>query len=80
MALFFLFFLSIFFISLYNMLTLKICVGVFSGSFIARMWTMSCCIAGLRIELLALILPFISPFFCLLRLNLCHSFLRNCTR
>ena len=29
---------------------------------------------GLRIELLALILPFICPFFCLLKLNLCHSF------
>ena len=41
-------------------------------------WTMSCCIVGLRIRLLALILPFICPFFCLLRLNLCHSFLRNC--
>ena len=32
---------------------------------------------GLRMGLLALILPFISPFFCLLWLNLCHSFLRN---
>ena len=28
----------------------------------------------LRIELLALIFPSICPFFCLLRLNLCHSF------
>ena len=43
-------------------------------------WTMSCCKVGLRIGLLALILPFICPFFCLLRLNLCHIFLRNCTR
>ena len=33
---------------------------------------------GLRIRLLARNLPFISPFFCLLRLNLCHRFLRNC--
>ena len=31
----------------------------------------------LRIRLLALILPFIYPFFCLLGLNLCHSFLWN---
>ena len=32
---------------------------------------------GLRIRLLAFILPFICPFFCLLMLNLCQSFLRN---
>ena len=32
--------------------------------------TMSCCIVRLRIGLLALILPFICPFFCILRLNL----------
>ena len=36
-ALTFLFFFSFFFLSLYNMLTLKICVGVFSGIFKARM-------------------------------------------
>ena len=41
---------------------------------------MNSCIVGLRIELLALILLFICPFFCLLRLNLCHSFLRNCAK
>ena len=33
---------------------------------------------GLRIGLDALILPFVCPFFCLFRVNLCHSFLRNC--
>ena len=37
MALIFLFFYSFFFLSLYYMLTLKICVGVFSGIFKARM-------------------------------------------
>ena len=48
---------------------IKICVGVFSKIFKARMlklgipWTMSCCIMGLRIILLALILLFICPFF-----------------
>ena len=48
---------------------IKICVGVFSGIFKARIrnlvytWTMSCCIVGLRIILLAYILPFICPFF-----------------
>ena len=36
----------------------------------------SCSVMGLRIGLLAYILPFICPFFCLLRLNLCHCFLR----
>ena len=52
------------------MLTLKICVVVFSRLFKARMLklcihidkTMSC-IVGSRIGLLALILPFICPFF-----------------
>ena len=42
---------------------------------------MSDCIVGLRlmrIGLLALILPFICPLFCLLFLNMCHSFLRDC--
>ena len=60
---------------------------VFSGTIIARMLKlgihmdndlMTCCIMGLRIRLLAFILPFICPFFCLLWLNLCHSFLLNC--
>ena len=66
------------------MLTFKICVGVFSETFKARMLKLGihmdneCCIVGLRIGLLALILPFICPFFCLLRLNVCPSFLRNC--
>ena len=62
----------------------KFYVGVFSGTFKARILklvyigTMSCCIMGLRMGLLALTLLFICPFFCLLWLNLCHSFLRNC--
>ena len=34
---FFFFFHPFFFLSLYNMLTFKICVGVFSGTFKARM-------------------------------------------
>ena len=67
------------------MLTLKICVGVFSGTFKARMLKL-----GIHIdnELLycgienrtpcSYILPFICPFFFLLRLNWCHCFLRNC--
>ena len=37
MSFIFLFFSSIFFLSLYYMLTLNICVGVFSGIFKARM-------------------------------------------
>ena len=63
----------------------KFYVGVFSGTFKARMLKL-----GIHIdnELLycrignwtaCSILPFICPFFCLLRLNLCHSFLPNCT-
>ena len=43
------------FLSLYYMLTLKICVGVFSGIVKARMLKLgihSCCIVGLRIRLL----------------------------
>ena len=32
---------------------------------------------GIENQVLALILPFICSFFCLLSLNLCHSFLRN---
>ena len=47
-------------------------VGVFSGTFKARILKLG--ILGF----LALVFPFICPFFCLLRLNLCHSFLRNC--
>ena len=68
MAFIFLFY-PFFFLSLYNMLTFKICVGVFSGTFKARLlklsitWTMSCCIVGFRIRHLALILPFICLFF-----------------
>ena len=45
-----------------------------------RLRTMSCCIVGLRIRLIAHILHLIYPFFCLFRLNLCHKFLRYCTR
>ena len=62
---------------------LKICVGVFSGIFEARMLKLGIHMdnellyCGIENELLALILPFICPFFCLLRLNLCHSFLRT---
>ena len=41
---------------------------------------MSCCIVGLRIRLIAHILHLIYPFFCLSMLNLCHKFLRYCTR
>ena len=39
-------------------------------------WTISNCYVGLRIRLIALILSFIHPFFCLFKVNLCHSFLR----
>ena len=58
--------------------------GIFSGTLklkygnLVYTWTMSCCIVGLRIGLLALILPFICQFFCLLWLNMCHSLLRKC--
>ena len=51
------------------MLTLKICVGVFSGIFKARMLKLGIHMDnellyyGMRIELHALILPFICPFF-----------------
>ena len=59
MALIFLFY-PCFFLSLYYMLTLKICVGVFSGIFKARMLKLgihmdnelSCCTVGLRFGLL----------------------------
>ena len=66
------------------MLTLKICVGVFSGIFKARMLKLGIHMdnellyCGIENRTLALILPFICPFFCLLRLNLCHSLLREC--
>ena len=51
------------------MLTLKLCVGVFSEIFKAGMLKLGIhmnnelCIMRLRIELLVLILPFICPFF-----------------
>ena len=80
-ALILLFFNPFFFFSLYNMLIFIVCVKVFSEIVEARIlkhiytWTMSCCIVGLRIRLIAHIILFIYPFFCLSRLNLCHSFL-----
>ena len=85
MALIFLFFHPFCFLSLYNMLTFKLCVGVFSGTFKARMLKLGihmdnellCC--GIENPTPCFFLPFICPFFCLLRLNLCHSFLRNCS-
>ena len=58
------------------MLTLKICVGIFSEIFKARILKLDIHIdnefffVGLRIGLLALILPIICPFFCLLQLHL----------
>ena len=62
----------------------KIKVGVFSRTFKDTMLKLNIHLDNellcynLRIGLLALILLFICPFFCLLRLNLCHCFLRNC--
>ena len=82
MALIF-YFSSIFFLSPNYMLILKICVEVFSGTFKARMLKLCihmdnelfCAIENLTPSSF---FPFICPFFYLLRLNLCHSFLRNC--
>ena len=63
------FFYPFFYLSQYCMLKLKHCVRVFSGTIVARIlklciftWTMSCCIVGLKIRLLALILSFIYLF------------------
>ena len=60
------------------MLTLKICFRVFSGTFKVRMLKLDIHMGnellycGIKIGLLALILYFVCPFFCLLRLNLCQ--------
>ena len=57
-----------FFLSLYNMLTFKVCVRLFSETFKARMLKLGIhmdnefCIVRLRIGLLALILPFFLSF------------------
>ena len=62
----------------------KFYVGVFSGTFKARMLKLG---IHMDIELLYCGIEnrtpcsyssLICPFFCLLRLSLCHSFLRNC--
>ena len=77
-------FLSIFLSFPILHVNIKICVEVFSGIFKARMLKLDIHMenellyCGIGNRLLALILPFICPFFCLLGLNLCHSFLRNC--
>ena len=83
MALIFLF-SSIFILSLNYKLTLKIRIGVFfSGTFKARM--LKLCI-HMDNELMYCGIENLTPcsyyslylsIFCLLRLNLCHSFLRN---
>ena len=61
------------------MLTLEFCVLVFSGSVKARILKLGIHMNNEmlycgteKIRLIALILPFIYPFFCLLRLNLCQ--------
>ena len=83
MAYIFLFY-PFFFLFLYNMLTFQICVEVFSGTFKAGMLKL-----GIHMdnELLYCGIENLTPcsysslhlsFFCLLRLNFCHSFLRNC--
>ena len=75
---------SFFFLSLYNMLTFKICVGVFSGTFKARMLKL-----GIHMENELLYCRIENrtscsysslclSIFLSLRLNLCYSFLRNC--
>ena len=67
MAFIFLFY-PLFFLSRYYMITLKICIGVFSGMFKTRMLKLGIHMdnellyMGLRIELLALVLLFICPF------------------
>ena len=77
-------FLSIFFLSLYNMLVFKICVGVFSETVKARMLKL-----GIHMdnELLYCGIENCTPcfysslyffIFCLLRQNFSLSFLRNC--
>ena len=77
------YFYPFFFLCLYNVNIKKIEIGVFSGTFKARMLKLGIHMDNEllycgRIGLLALILPFSCPVFCLLRLNMCHSFLRNC--
>ena len=69
MALIFPFCYPFFFLSLYYMLTLKFVLEFcqellkLECSNLVYTSTMSFCIMGLRIEFLALILPFICPFF-----------------
>ena len=84
MALYFSIFHPFFFLSPNYKLTLKFCVRVFSGTIIARILKLGILMdnallyCGIQKKTPLLILPFICPFFCLLWLNLCHSFLRNC--
>ena len=81
---FFSIFHPFFFLSQNYKLTFKIRVGVFSGTFKARMLKLVIHMnnelldCGIEIGLLAYILSFICPFSRLLRLNLCHSFLPSC--
>ena len=51
-----------------------------SSNLVYLIWIMRCCIVGLRIRLIALVLPFTCPVFCRFRIKLCHSFLRNCAK
>ena len=73
-----------FFLSLYNILTFKTCVGVFSGTFKARILKLGIHMnnelfyCGIENRTPCSYSSLYLPFFCLLRLNLCHSFLRKC--
>ena len=84
MAHIFLFFIHFSFFPLYSMLTFKICVGVFSGTFKARMLKLA---IHMDNEFLYCGIKNRTPFsysslylsiFLSCRLNLCHSFLQNC--
>ena len=85
MAFIFLFFIHFLSFPLLHVNIQKFYVGVFSGTFKARMLKLSihmdnellyCGIE--KSDSLLLIFSLFVHFFCCLRLNLCHSFLRNC--
>ena len=83
MALILLFLNQFFFLFLYCMFTLKFCVRVFSGSVSARILKLGIHMdndllyCGIENQTYCSY-SFFYPCFCLLRLNLCHSFLKNC--
>ena len=73
-----------FFLSLFCMSVLQICVKIsqtilqLESLNLVYTRTMGRCNAGMNIGLIAFIIPFIYPFFCLSKVNLCLGFLRKC--